>query len=222
MRIEHLHDWNVSTKQAPDIQNRLAPLVLPHAGIIAPHFIAGLDISVNRVNQATVAAVVLNYPELKVVETVVIKAKTTFPYVPGLLSFREIPLSLQACENIKTTPELVLVDGQGIAHPRRIGLASHLGLFLNVPTIGCAKSWLYGRYHDPAADAGSYSYLTDSAGITIGAVVRTKSYVKPLFISIGHKIDLSSSIHWVLQCCRGYRLPEPTRLAHLTSKGISR
>ena len=113
---------------------------------------------------------------------------------------------------------MVMVDGQGIAHPRRIGLASHLGLFLNIPTIGCAKSRLFGKFEEPGTEFGSNSKLVGDKGETIGAVLRTKTNVKPLFISIGHKIDLASAVHWVLQCCRGYRLPEPTRLAHLASK----
>ena len=134
-------------------------------------------------------------------------------------SFREIPICLEACQKLTSNPDLVLVDGQGIAHPRRIGLASHLGLFLNLPTIGCAKSPLFGKFELPEENAGSFSYIHDDAGEVIGAVVRTKTRVKPLFISVGHNADLSSSIDWVLKCCRGYRLPDPNRLAHLASKG---
>ncbi len=130
-----------------------------------------------------------------------------------------MPLTLQACEKLVLNADLVLVDGQGIAHPRRLGLAAHLGLFLNTPTIGCAKSHLYGQYNTPANTTGKYNFIKNTNGETIGAVLRTKYNVKPLFISVGHKIDLQTSIYWVLQCCRGYRLPEPTRLAHLASKG---
>jgi deoxyribonuclease V len=218
MRIERIHDWNVTTEQALEIQRSLAHRISQHNGVIVPRLIAGLDVSVNSVNEATAVAVVLSYPELEVAETVKVRGKVDFPYIPGLLSFREVPLTLKACEQINSEPDLVMVDGQGIAHPRRIGLASHLGLFLNVPTIGCAKSHLYGKYAEPSLEAGSTSKLVGDKGDTIGSVVRTKSNVKPLFISIGHKIDLASSIHWVLQCCQGYRLPEPTRLAHLASK----
>jgi deoxyribonuclease V len=221
MRTEHLHDWDVTPQQALEIQRRLASAVSLNNDILVPRLIAGLDVSVNRQNEATAAAVVLTYPELKIEETAKIKGKTEFPYVPGLLSFREIPLLLEVCEKLNSNPELVLVDGQGIAHPRRIGLASHLGILLNTPTIGCAKSLLLGKYQEPDREAGNYTYITDNAGTTIGAALRTKSNVKPLFISIGHKIDLSSAIHWVLQCCQGYRLPDPTRLAHLASKGVS-
>jgi deoxyribonuclease V len=128
-------------------------------------------------------------------------------------------LLLKAFQKLKSCPDIILVDGQGIAHPRKMGLASHLGLILDVPTIGCAKSHLFGDYSEPAKEAESFSNLKSQEGEVIGAVLRTKTNVKPLFISIGHKIDLPSSINWVLQCCKGYRLPEPTRKAHQASRG---
>jgi deoxyribonuclease V len=218
MRIERLHGWDVSIDQAREIQRNLANKVL-HTRCTPPHLIAGLDVSVNRSNDATAAAVVLSYPELNVLETETTKGKTGFPYIPGLLSFREIPLTLKVCEKLSLTPDIVIVDGQGIAHPRRMGLAAHLGLFLNVPTIGCAKSHLYGDFQEPGYSSGSYNNITDENKDIIGAVLRTKDGVRPLFISVGHKIDLSSAIFWVLQCCRGHRLPEPTRMAHLASRG---
>jgi deoxyribonuclease V len=219
MQIERLHDWNVTADQAIKIQQDLAGRVIRHNCIESIRLIAGLDVSVSNTNEATAVAVVLDYPDLKVKEISIVKGKVEFPYIPGLLSFREVPLTLKTCENLKLQPDLVMVDGQGIAHPRGMGLAAHLGLFLNIPTIGCAKSFLFGSYGEPCDEVGSYSYISDKEGVNIGAVVRTKSRVKPLFISIGHKIDLSSAVHWILQCCRGYRLPEPTRLAHLASKG---
>jgi deoxyribonuclease V len=138
--------------------------------------------------------------------------------VPGLLSFREAPLILAAFEKLTATPDLVFVDGQGIAHPRRIGLASHLGLCLGLPTIGCAKSRLCGEHETPGFAAGSYAELRDN-GEVIGAAVRTRAGVKPVYVSIGHMIDLPSAIRRVLDCCRGYRLPEPTRLAHMAAGG---
>ncbi|MBP1706563.1 MAG: Deoxyribonuclease [Chloroflexi bacterium] len=219
MRVGKLHDWTVSTSEAIQIQKNLATLIEPSCATLNPRLIAGLDVAITDKNQAKAAVVVLKYPELKLIETAVVEGRVTFPYIPGLLSFREVPLTLQACEKIQLQPDLVFVDGQGIAHPRRMGLASHLGLFLDIPTIGCAKSYLYGDYQPPPKAAASYSYITGSLGEKIGAVVRTKSDVKPLFVSVGHKIDLSSAIHWVLQCCRAHRLPEPTRIAHLVSQG---
>jgi deoxyribonuclease V len=218
MHINRLHDWGMSIPEAVELQRRLAAGIMRQGDISLLRLVAGVDVSVNYKNEATAVAVVLNYPELKVVETAVVKGKVDFPYVPGLLSFREVPLTLAACEKLTLNPDLVMVDGQGIAHPRRIGLASHLGLFLDVPTIGCAKSPLFGKYQEPGETQCSFSQITDNDGDVIGAVLRTRSRVKPLYISIGHKIGLASAIHWVLQCCRGYRLPEPTRLAHLTSK----
>jgi deoxyribonuclease V len=186
---------------------------------VTPHFIAGVDISAGkRGEMAKGAVVVLSYPELRVVETKVVNGELDFPYIPGLLSFRESPLILAACERLTATPDLILVDGQGVAHPRRMGLASHLGLFLNTPTIGCAKSLLCGRHEMPGDKPGSYAEVVDR-GETIGVVLRTKSVTKPIYVSIGHKIDLQTAIYWVLECCRGYRLPEPTRLAHLAAGG---
>ncbi len=220
MHVQRLHDWDVSVQQAMEIQRRLAKMVVTQNDIQNPRLIAGVDVSVNRPGEATAAAVVLSYSELNVVESAVAKGKVNFPYIPGLLSFREVPLTLEVCKKLTSSPDLVMVDGQGIAHPRRLGLASHLGLFLKVPTIGCAKSPLFGKYQLPSDAQGSYNEITDGEGNVIGAVLRTKFGVKPLFISVGHKIGLVSAIHWVLQCCRGYRLPEPTRLAHLASKGL--
>jgi deoxyribonuclease V len=152
------------------------------------------------------------------VETRVVTSELDFPYIPGLLSFRESPLILSICEKLSVTPDILLVDGQGIAHPRRFGLASHLGLLLNLPTIGCAKSLLCGIHETRGAEPGSYAEVTDE-GETIGAALRTKMGVKPVYVSIGHRVDLKTAIHWVMNCCRGYRLPEPTRLAHLAAGG---
>jgi len=168
--------------------------------------------------RGTAAVVVLRYPELRVVGIKSVAGPLGFPYIPGLLSFREAPLILAACEELKLVPDLIIVDGQGIAHPRRMGLASHLGLFLNIPTIGCAKSLLCGGHEVPAEEPGSYAEIIDGGEI-IGAALRTKLGVKPVYVSIGHRLNLESAIHWVLKCCRGYRLPEPTRLAHLAAGG---
>ncbi len=206
--------------QAQEIQRRLAPLVVRSGEIANPRFIAGADISCRRGEDlATGAVVVLDYPGLRPVEVKVIKARPTLPYIPGLLSFREAPIILAACEALTALPDLLIVDGQGIAHPRRLGIAAHLGLWLNIPTIGCAKSLLCGEYEEPPIPAGSYRDITDEDE-TIGAALRTRDGVKPVFVSIGHQLSLESAIHWVLQCCRGYRLPEPQRLAHQAAGGF--
>jgi len=219
MKVERLHSWQVNTTQALDIQLKLAARVSRVSEVTTPRFIAGVDTSVNKAEgMATGAVVILNYPELRLVETKIVNGRLDFPYVPGLLSFRESPLVLAACEKLTVIPDLILVDGQGIAHPRRMGLASHLGLFLNTPTIGCAKSRLCGNHKELSVEPGSYVELIDS-GEVVGAALRTKLGVKPVYVSIGHKVDLETAVHWVLECCRGYRLPEPTRLAHLAAAG---
>jgi deoxyribonuclease V len=219
MKVIDLHDWQVSTGQAVAIQKDLALRVSMIGDIIDRPLIAGTDISVNKVTGVgTAAIVVLKYPELDIIATSVIEEAIQFPYVPGLLSFRETPLLTAAFKKLTVTPELIMVDGQGIAHPRRLGLASHLGLILDVPTIGCAKSRLCGTHSMPGITRGEYAELFDGSEV-IGAAVRTKNSVKPVFVSIGHRIDLKTAIDWVLACSRGYRLPEPTRLAHLAAGG---
>ncbi|OGN99399.1 MAG: hypothetical protein A2Y89_00560 [Chloroflexi bacterium RBG_13_51_18] len=219
MEILNRHRWQVTTAQAKEIQLKLAPEVSRVCNITTPRFVAGVDISVNRwTKTGTGAVVVLSYPTLEIVEIKTVTDRIGFPYVPGLLSFREAPLLLTAFKNITLVPDLVLVDGQGIAHPQRMGIASHLGLWLGIQTIGCAKSRLCGEHDSPGNEAGSYAQLQDN-GEVIGAVLRTKSGVKPLYVSIGHMIDLPLAVHYIMACCRGYRLPEPTRLAHLAAGG---
>ncbi len=219
VKVNRLHSWQLSITRALDLQHRLAAQVSRNSEVTTPHFIAGVDISVKKAQGvATGAVVVLSYPELRVVETKVAQGRLDFPYIPGLLSFRESPLTLAACEGLSITPDLILVDGQGVAHPRRFGLASHLGLFLDTPTIGCAKSLLCGSHEVPGIEPGSYTEVIDK-GETIGVALRTRLGVKPVYVSIGHKVDLQTAIHWVLECCRGYRLPEPTRLAHQVAGG---
>jgi len=219
MKAHNLHGWQVSIPQALDIQRELAARVSPISEIGEPRFIAGADISTSRArSMATGAVVVMDYPALKLVEVKTVDEQLAFPYIPGLLSFRESPLVLAVCEKLAVTPDLILVDGQGLAHPRRLGLASHLGLFLDTPTIGCAKSRLCGSHEEPAIAPGSSAKLVDR-GEVIGAVLRTKVGTNPLYISIGHKIDLEAAVCWVLACCRGYRIPEPLRLAHLAAGG---
>jgi len=209
----------MTTSEAIKLQNELAGEVSRRGDITAPHLIAGADISVNRfARTGTAAVVVLSYPGLEPVEIKVVTDRLNLPYIPGLLSFREAPLILAACGELTVVPDVLMVDGQGIAHPRRLGLASHLGLFLDIPTIGCAKSRLCGHHDEPGNEAGSHAELLDD-GEVIGAVVRTRTGVKPLYISIGHKIDLPAAVRRVLECCRGYRLPEPTRLAHQAAGG---
>jgi deoxyribonuclease V len=220
MRVQELHDWQVSVAQAREIQLSLAKRVSTESRVVDPRLIAGIDICApDAQGLARGAVVVLRCPELRVVEVKEARSKIGFPYVPGLLSFREGPLILAAYERLCNIPDLVLVDGQGIAHPRRFGLASHVGLLLDLPTIGCAKSILCGKHQPVGEEAGCQAELLDK-GELIGAALRTKSGVKPIYVSVGHNIDLASALEWVMKCCRGYRLPEPTRLAHLAAGGM--
>jgi len=222
MIIRRLHEWQVSTSQAIALQKQLASRVSLDEMSGAFRYIAGVDVSTSRWHEeGTAAVVVLNYPEFELLEEKRVRGRIDFPYVPGLLSFREAPLILEAFEQLTITPDLVLVDGQGIAHPRRFGIAAHLGLFLDVPTIGCAKSRLCGTYEEPGTEAGSSTELLDE-GEVIGEVVRTRKGTKPVYVSVGYKISLRQAVRWVLMCCRGFRLPEPTRLAHQSAGGYPR
>ena len=219
MKGRPLHNWQVTAAEAKEIQRRLALQVSKRNEVDAPRLVAGVDISApDRGGVAKGAVVVLRLPDLTPIESSVVEQRVSFPYVPGLLSFRETPVILAACEGLTLTPDLFIADAQGIAHPRRLGLASHLGLLLDIPTIGCAKSILCGRHGELGEEPGSYAPLFDGSEV-IGAALRTKRGVKPVFVSIGHRVDLEAAIGWVLACCRGYRLPEPTRLAHLAAGG---
>ena len=219
VRLKQLHDWNLTISQARDLQNRLASEVCRVGSVVEPRFIAGIDVSMKKSRgTATAAVVVLEYPELNPVEIKTVQGEIDFPYVPGLLSFREAPLILKACEQLTHTPDLIMADGQGIAHPRRLGIAAHLGLFFDIPTIGCAKSRLCGTHEEPPLEPGNYEELVDR-GEAIGVVLRTKYNTNPIFISIGNKIAIEDAIFWVMSCCRGYRLPEPIRLAHQAAGG---
>jgi deoxyribonuclease V len=215
MRIRRLHSWDLAPKAAVALQRELASRVETGPALGEVEIVAGADISYNRFSPTIYAGVVvLRLSDGQVIERSGVVADATFPYVPGLLSFREAPAVLRAFARLKSKLDAVLFDGQGYAHPRRVGLASHLGLWLNIPCVGCAKSRLIGEFKPPKREAGSLSDLIDKEEV-IGRVVRTKTGVNPLFVSIGHKIDLASAVRLTLAACRGYRLPEPTRQAHL-------
>lgn len=176
--------------------------------------VAGADISFNKFSSTVYAGVVvLRLPDLEVVEEVGVVSETRFPYVPGLLSFRETPSVLEAWAKLKTEPDAVMFDGQGIAHPRRMGIASHVGLLIERPTLGCAKSVLVGKYDEPPPERGHWTEMIDK-GEVVGAALRTKTRVQPIFVSPGHLIDLAGAIRLTLECDGGYRQPEPTRRAH--------
>jgi len=220
VELKNIHDWPRTAAQAITLQKRLAPLVVKEGRLENPALIAGVDMAAGRAGQpARAAVVVLSYPELEVVAAETVCGELSLPYIPGLLSFRELPLIISALKKLRVTPDLFMVDGQGIAHPRRFGLASHLGLFTGRPTIGCAKSRLCGQSLPPGPEAGSLSILRDGDEV-IGAVLRTRAGVKPVYVSIGSGISLEAAVEWVLAAGRGYRLPEPLRLAHKAAAGI--
>lgn len=213
-----LHTWDLKVEEAKALQRKLASNIILEDQIGEVRYVAGVDMAINEGNgMARAAVVLLSYPTLTCVEQHVYEEPVRMPYVPGLLSFRELPSLLGALQQLKQKPDLVMVDGQGIAHPRRLGLAAHLGLWIDTPTIGCAKSLLVGTFDPVGADVGAWSPLIDHEQL-IGAVLRTRLRVKPLFISPGHKISIASCIKYVLACGRGYRLPETTRLADKLSK----
>jgi deoxyribonuclease V len=215
-----LHEWNLNVQEAIALQRKLASRIILEDHVGEVHLVAGVDMAINEENQMAHAAVVLlTYPEMKTVERHVYEEPIRMPYMPGLLSFREAPSVLGAFRKLSRRPDLVMVDGHGIAHPRRIGIGAHLGLWLGIPTIGCGKSILVGNYNKDALgeEAGSWVPLVYKNEI-IGAMVRTRTRVNPMIISAGHLISLETSIHYVLACGKGYRLPEPTRQADKLSK----
>lgn len=221
MRVATLHDWDVSPSEARTIQAELAGRVSLRDAIALEEIavVAGVDNSYLTMNGQTLACAVvmaLAFPMLEAVETRIVWQPVTFPYVPGMLSFREGPAVLAACAELELEPDVFLFDGQGYAHPRRLGLASHLGVVLDRPSIGCAKSRLVGTYEEPERVFGAQTPLADR-GEVIGAAVRTRPRHKPLFVSPGHLVSVDTAVAIALACCRdGNFLPEPTRLAHET------
>ncbi len=211
------HPWDLTPTEAIALQRDLAQRAILEDRFGEINTVAGLDVGLSS-GLVWGAVVVLSFPELQLIEHVVAERPLTLPYIPGLLSFREVPVLLDALAQIESAPDLLLVDGQGYAHPRRVGNATHIGILLDRPTIGCAKSRLVGSHDEPGENRGAYTWLVDREE-TVGAVVRTRTRVKPMYISPGHRISFSSAIDLVLRCGGGYRLPEPTRLAdRLASK----
>jgi len=217
MRIASLHRWDVSPSEAKEIQQGLRSKVSTERIFGQASTVAGVDVSIKG-KVARAAIVVLSYPELTPLDYSLAELAVEFPYVPGLLAFREAPPVLAALEKLKTEPDLFIFDAQGLAHPRRLGLATHLGVIIDKPCIGCAKSRLWGKHDEPGPQRGSFAHLYEGDEI-IGAVVRTRTNVNPLYVSIGHQVDLPTAIEYVLGCCTKYRLPETTRYAHRVAGG---
>jgi deoxyribonuclease V len=223
------HDWDLGIPEARELQEQLRGRVVERDARRAPRLVAGADVSYDRDSHDPAAdvscdrssshvdlyaaVVVLDFESLRVVEVAAARARARFPYVPGYLSFREIPPLLDAFAKLEAVPDLIVCDGQGRAHPRRFGLACHLGVLLDRPTLGCAKSRLVGEHREPGPRRGAHTQLRDG-GEVIGEVVRTRSGVKPVFVSVGHRISLETARRTVLRLAPRYRLPEPVRAAH--------
>jgi deoxyribonuclease V len=208
------HRWNLPPREARALQEQLARRVRRTARARRWRLVAGLDAAFSRDGSTCIAGVVVyDLREQRVVEERLSRRRVTFPYVPGLLSFREAPALLQAVARLQVTPEVLILDGHGLAHPRRLGIACHVGVWLDGPAVGCAKSRLTGTHAEPGLERGSRTQLRDGAEV-IGTVLRTRSGVKPVYVSVGHRISLRGAEELVLACGAGYRLPEPTRLAH--------
>jgi deoxyribonuclease V len=219
MKLSISHRWDLSPTEARALQSELAARVIAQTTFdpAAVHTVAGVDVSI-RGDMARAAVVVLRLSDLEPVDCAVHEEPATFPYNPGLLTFREGPAVLGALERLTIWPDLLIFDGQGIAHPRRIGLAAHMGVILDHPSIGCAKSRLTGTHADPGNEVGDGEPLLDEQDV-IGAVVRSRAGVKPLYVSIGHRVDLPTAVSLVLRCTQGFRLPETTRYAHKVAGG---
>jgi len=220
MKISTASRWDVSPQQAVQIQGELAARVIEQDRLGDVRLVAGVDVGFegddNKIARA--AVVVLKFPELAPVDYAIARLPVTFPYIPGLLAFREIPVVLHALKKLVTEPDVFIVDGHGRAHPRRLGIASHLGVLIDRATIGCAKSILCGKAVEPKNQVGAWSPLTDH-GEKIGAVVRMRQGTTPVYVSIGHRVTLERAIDLVIQCGKGYRLPETTRYAHRVAGG---
>jgi deoxyribonuclease V len=219
MRIRHRHRWNVTAREAIALQQRLRAEVIAVDRFARIATVAGVDVGFEQRGAVTRAAVaVLSFPQLELQEYAIARRPTEFPYVPGLLSFREIPAVLDALQQLRRLPDMLLCDGQGQAHPRRFGIACHLGVLTDLPAIGVAKSRLVGTHAAVAEDKGARQPLYDK-GEVIGTVLRTRSGVRPLYISVGHRIALDTAVDFVLRCTTRYRLPETTRAAHKLASG---
>jgi deoxyribonuclease V len=221
MKIPEGLRWDLSPQAAVEQQRALAERVRPVDDLGPVNSVAGVDVGFEEGNTvARAAVVVLEFPLLLPIAAAVARRPVTFPYVPGLLAYRELPAIFGAFEQLDTEADLILVDGQGRAHPRRFGIACHLGVLLDKPTIGCAKSVLVGRAEPPADPVGAWTPLVHK-GETVGASLRTRRGTNPIYVSVGHRVRLETAIALVLDCCKGYRLPEPTRLAHRVAGGAT-
>lgn len=217
MKFKKIHSWDLNPRQAVKIQDDLARRIKLKRFRLKPELIAGADVSFKG-RKAIGAIVILKLPEFKIIEQVRKSTTTAYPYIPGLLTFREGPVLEKCFKAIKFEPDVIIFDGQGLAHPRNMGIAMHLGILLDKPTIGSAKSRLFGNYLAPEESRGSFTYLLDNEGKKVGAVLRTRDAVRPVYVSPGYKMDIHSALKLILMCTKKYRIPEPIRLAHHLTK----
>lgn len=221
MLIKNLHRWDITPREAVEVQIKLQRRIRTNGPSRDIHLVAGADASFSREKGLVYGAVsILSFPDLELIEKRQATLQLSFPYIPGLLTFREGPVLMECLKGIKNIPDVILFDGQGIAHPRRMGIATHLGILLNTPSIGCAKTSLYGRFKLPANSKGAYEYVRDKEGDVIGACLRTRRDVKPVFVSVGNRIDLLMAIDIILACTKRYRIPEPLRDAHRSAEAM--
>ena len=214
MKCINLHPWDLRYSEAVKVQQELKARLVLETPKIEFELVAGADVSYSKGDDVFFSSVVvLEMPTMRIVEEATARSEMNFPYIPGLLSFREAPVLIKAFEKVKNVPDVIVFDGQGIAHPRGVGLASHMGLVLDLPSIGCAKKNLVGNYDPVGNQVGEHTPIVFE-GDVVGAVLRTRENVKPVFVSPGHKMDIPSAIEIVMKTCRGYKLPEPTRQAH--------
>jgi len=216
MKCLNLHSWDLQYGDAVKVQQELRERIILETPPIDLKLLAGADVSYSKGSDVFFSSIVLlEIPSMNVLEEVTAEGKMNFPYIPGLLSFREAPVLIKAFEKVKNIPDVVILDGHGLSHPRGLGLASHIGLVLDLPSIGCAKKKLVGSYDPVGTEVGDHVPITFKGNV-VGAVLRTKRNVKPVFVSPGHKMDVPSAVGIVMKTCRGYKLPEPTRQAHLS------
>jgi deoxyribonuclease V len=217
-----LHYWNVSSEEAIRIQEAFKDQILLKKTFSRVKTVGGGDAAYSRDGKLLFAAiVVLSFPAMEIIDTATTDGKTLFPYIPGLLSFREGPILIEAFQRLRLKPDVMIYDGQGIAHPRRMGLASHMGLWLDLPSIGCAKTPLLEGFVSPGSSRGSFEWIRRK-GRKVGAVLRTKENVKPLFVSPGHRIDFFTSNQLILESCKEFRFPDPLRKAHQLAERAAR
>ena len=218
--MKKLHSWNVSVEEAIRIQETLRDRIILKNTSLKVRTIGGGDVAYSKSDHLLFGAIViLSFPEMEILDTATCDGKVPFPYIPSLLSFREGPILIKTFQKLKIKPDVVIYDGQGIAHPRGMGLASHMGLWFDLPCIGCAKTPLLDEFISPGPFKGNFEWIRKERE-KVGAVLRTKEKVKPLFISPGHRVDLMTSIQLILESCRGFRFPEPIRKAHQITREI--